>query len=66
MKAAPPIIRFTASVPSLFDRSEVIGEGKQARLDFTIDAIAQKGHNEAPPSKPQPMPGQTSLDGATS
>ena len=51
---------------ALFDRSEVIGEGKQAGLDIAIDETARKTEPfAAPPEKgPAQMPGQTEMPAA--
>lgn len=50
---------------ALFDRSEVIGEGKQAGLDIAIDDTARKTEPVArvPERGPDEMPGQTAMDG---
>ena len=51
----------------LFDRAEVIGEGKQARLDIAIDETAQKTAPVAAlrPRRPEQMPGQTDMEEVT-
>jgi hypothetical protein len=55
-------IVFIAKDPALFDRAELIGEGKQATLEVAVDETATKGRYELPAPKPQPMPGQTKIE----
>lgn len=46
----------------LFDRSKVIGVGKQAALDIAIDESATKGKAEASAQRVKPLPGQTEME----
>lgn len=55
-------IVFVSTDPALFDRSEVIGVGKQAALEIAVDDTAVKGRWEPPPERPVQMPGQGGLD----
>ena len=44
--------------PAMFDRAELIGEGKQASLDIAVDETAVRGKYEMPPEKPKQPKGQ--------
>lgn len=54
-------IVFIAKEPALFDRSEVIGEGKQATLEIAVDETAAKEKWALPTRRREEMPGQIEL-----